>query len=221
MAITLASQSEANGFGTSLAIPHSSPADRLLVVYTSSSGGPTVSIADNAGHTWTKVGDTLDFGATGHAVGQMFYTMTTAAVSTITLSRGTATNWGAKVTQWSGVGSFVEADLGMQPTLETVSAVTDDLVLSAAFYYNPAGTGPTTAPTGFTALTTSVRPTNFITASAYSTATAPGEYGADWGTLPSPAGLIVVAFRPVASKTHFRKINNVWVPQALSIARSA
>lgn len=216
MAITLASQGEANGYGTSLAISHSAPVGKLLVVFFSSSGGPTVAVTDNGGNTWTKLGDTLDAGATAHSVGQVFYTFTTSAVSTITLSRTGNTNWTAKVTQWSGATSFVGSDLTVQPDVATVGAVANDLIIGGAFYYG--STGPST-PSGWTGLTTATRNSAFIVASAYKIATATGAQGPSW-TTGATAGLFTVVFREGAAPTFFRYNGTTWVPQIISIDRT-
>lgn len=216
MAITLAAQGEANGYGTSLAISHTATAGKLLVVFFSSSGGPTVTVTDNGGNVWTKVGDTLDSGATAHSVGQVFYTFTTAAVSTITLSRTGNTNWTAKVTQWTGATAFVGSDLTVQPDVATVGAVANDLIIGGAFYYGSSGPS---APSGWTGLTTSARNSAFIVASAYKLATAAGAQGPSW-TTGATAGLFALAFREGTAPTFFRYNGTTWVPQLISMNRT-
>jgi len=180
--ITLAGQTDANDYGTSITIPYVSTSGNTLVLYCQSLG--ELDVSDTANNTWQFVSDTAAIGAASQREGQLFYCVDAASVSSVTLSRTENTNYNVKLTEWTGIEQFVASGTGNTNTQAAVMADENDLVISAAFAYSSSST-PKATPASYTGLDPAIR-SAFVVSSAYKTVATTGSTEPVWsGTFSS------------------------------------
>lgn len=204
------------GYGATATLPYVSTAGNTLILYVGSNGDNTVT--DTAGNTWTLLADTGAAGATAQRVGQVYYCVGAAAITSVTITRTGSSNFSLKMTEWSGVDTVGVASVTNAPTNASVTAAVDDLVLASAFYY----TGSPTTAAGYTSLSTEGLRPNFNIGVQYRIAVSVGAAAPGFGL--SSAGLVTTALAPVADTPEplrFIKRAGGWVGQHGSIVRSA
>ena len=179
-------------WGTSAVTNYSSTAGNTLVLAVSSLGSNT--ITDTAGNTWTLLADTTAGSTDGQSVGQVYYCINAAAVTSVTLARATNSTMAISLTEWSNVAEMRNFTVGGSGAA-SVQATTGDLVMGSMFHFSASGT-PAATPSGYAGLTPVVNGT-FVNDGAYKIATTTGLQDIAW--TPSDTGEVKVAFRPTVS----------------------
>lgn len=210
MAIELVGTTRLDGWGTSLNVPYSSAAGNLLVV--SVSVGNVLTPTDTAGNTWMLAHDTSTIGSTSQRLGQVYYSLNAAAITSITLTHAANQNYVVIVSEWSGVEALRASNMNTGTnTAATAAAQAGDLILSGCFYFQTEGTAPVSYPAGYLGVNTWAKGNNF-NGQAYQIVLASGNAGPSWALGSSGAQTVTVWKPSTTEPDYFRWDGSKWAP---------
>lgn len=228
MAVALVQTVKNTIFGTpslTVTLPvASTPGNLLVISVMHQSTGVMNNATDAAGNVWNLAADSTVNGSTSQYKTGIYYSMTTKATTSVTVSHGgSGSALGVVVAEYSGVQAFRAAASASNntenQTVHTnapVAANAGDLVVSAATFYSNSDNATVASPyvlTGLTGVSTS------RLGAAWSASTPTGNTTATWTFVPAGAafyghGFVTASFtaKTATEATSFLMDNGTLIP---------